>query len=178
MTGPAITRCLSQAPSPRWERATPLPDHTAGTPSSGASSTPEGRGETTSAAAGWGDRHAGHSPLLRAIVDQALFVDVEVAAPRPAMPLAPGTTGEAVLEDGVDPRAAPPAELAHFAVDRHLSRHEGLELAAVVVNYADRGPEPQLPGPSRDLEGVFRAGDAGADDGVDGDAEVGVPGQP
>src|SRR5271169_2169062 len=74
--------------------------------------------------------------LLRAVVHQAIFADVQVTRTRPAAPLVWPAVGNVVLEP-VEARVIMLLELLHFQKDIALIFAERLELSFAIVNDAD-----------------------------------------
>src|SRR4030095_17262237 len=101
------------------------------------------------------ERNAREAALLRAIMDQAVFADVQIARARAAAPVIRPTVGQVVLKL-VQPSelllAAPP----QLFVDLFLDAAERLQLAAPVVNHAERRAEAEFYGAPGPLQRVLR----------------------
>src|SRR5271165_5764661 len=81
-------------------------------------------------------RYAGIAALLRTVVHQAVFADVEVTRTRATAPLVGPAVGNVVLEP-VEARVIVLLELLHFQKDIALIFAERLELSFAIVNDAD-----------------------------------------
>ncbi len=127
------------------------------------------------------ERHARIPALLRAVVDQALFADVEISRARAASPLVRLPVGEVVLEapnPGIEilddlPGAADGR--GHVVVDLAFRAAKRLEAAGAVVNDADRGREAEIARAGVDGARVLGVLDPSAHDGVDVHVEGRVP---
>src|SRR5205085_4497761 len=122
-----------------------------------------------------GERDAGRAALLRAVVDESVLADVEVARAGAAAPGVSLARGEVVLEPP-QTRVLRLVQPLQLLVDLALALGQGLQEPVAVVYDADRGGEAQLDGAARDDERVFGVLDAAADDRVDVDVEVRVLG--
>ena len=83
------------------------------------------------------NRDAWIAALLRAVMHQTVFADVEVTRACTAAPLVRLAVGQVVLEL-VDARVTLLADLFHLLVNLALDAHKRLERAKVVVNDAER----------------------------------------
>jgi hypothetical protein len=123
-----------------------------------------------------GKRDARITPLLAAIVHQAVLANVEVTGARPATPVvgaALGDGGLEVVETGVV-NFLPPA---HLFVDFRFVGLEWLELTVTVMDDADGRGKAELDGAPADDERFLGIADAAADNGVDVDVELRIVGQ-
>src|SRR5882762_1014192 len=77
------------------------------------------------------------SALLRTIMHQAIFADVQIASTRAASPLVRTALGNVVLE-GIDAGEAAPFELLHLVVDRAFIVFQRLQLPLAVVDNSNR----------------------------------------
>src|ERR1700744_5534960 len=109
-----------------------------------------------------GERRARIAALLRAVVHEAVFADVQVAGAGAALPVIRAPFDQVALEI-VDARVQALAELHALVVDGALAGVERLQLARLVVEDADRRREAERGRAARDLERVFRPLHAGAD---------------
>src|SRR5437879_3499324 len=82
------------------------------------------------------ERNSGVAALLRAIVHQSVFADIEIAGAGSAAPVVTFALRNVVLE-GVDASEAAFLERLHFVVDAALFLAQRLQLSAAVVNDAD-----------------------------------------
>jgi len=119
------------------------------------------------------DRNAGIAALLRAIVDQAVFADVEIARAGTAAPIVFLAARDVVLEF-VDAREGLFFQRDNFLENFLLARVQRFELAVVIVQDADRRGESQSHGAVRYGQGVFRVAHATAQDGIDVHVKVGM----
>ncbi len=125
-----------------------------------------------------GERDAGASALGEAIVDEAVFANVEMAAAGGAVPVVRKAAGEIAKPGIVSGEGENGFGVAGDVVHGFLlGGIERAKLAGVVVNEADGGDEVELLGARGDGDGVFGMSGAGADDGVDVDLEFGVLGE-
>src|ERR1051326_2225443 len=83
------------------------------------------------------ERDAGIAALLRAVVHEAVFADVEVARAGATAPLVRPAVGEVILK-AVDARVTFLTDLLHLLIDFALDALERLERAEAVVNDAER----------------------------------------
>src|ERR1051325_29640 len=90
-------------------------------------------------------RNRGIATLLRAVVNQPVLADVEIAGSGSASPIVGFAFGDVVLER-VHASEAALFEALHLVVDPALLIGERLQLAATVVNDADGGTEPEFDG--------------------------------
>ena len=74
--------------------------------------------------------------LLRAVVHQPIFANIEIPCPSPAAPLVRLAQGNIVLE-GIDAREAPLFERFHLVIHAALVVHKRLELAIAIMTVAD-----------------------------------------
>src|SRR5882724_9784824 len=114
--------------------------------------------------------------LLRAVVNQSLLADVEIAGAGAATPLVGTSLGDVVLKS-VDPRETALLHGLHLMVDGSLFVGEGLELSAAIVNDSDGGAEAELQGAAADRQGILRVLDSASHHRVDVHVEVGVFGE-
>src|SRR5579883_2522626 len=121
-------------------------------------------------------RLGGEAALLRAVMNQAILADVEIARTRPAAPVTRLAVGDALLEI-IDTREMPLLERLHLQKDFAFARRKRAQLAVPVVNDADGGSEAKLHRALAYRERIFRVADAAAEYGVDIDVEIGVLGQ-
>src|ERR1700722_17377008 len=121
-------------------------------------------------------RHTGIPALLRAVVHQTVFADVEVARAGAATPIVFETLGDIVLKF-VDTGERALFERDDFFKDFLFSRPERFELSVVVVQDSHRGGESKLDCAVRDGQRIFRVGDAAAQHRIDIDLKFGVLGQ-
>src|SRR6266852_4657099 len=82
------------------------------------------------------ERHSGIATLLRTVVNQAVFADVEIARPGAATPLVWQALRYVVLES-IDAGKAALLPRLHLIVDAAFFVIQRLHLAAAVVNDAD-----------------------------------------
>ena len=128
---------------------------------------------------GWvysSERRGREAALLRAVVHQAVFADVEVPRAGAASPVVRLAVGDGFLEI-VDARVMLLVQLLHFVVDTPLLATQRLQLAAAIVNDADGRGEAELYGAPCRLTSASRVVDAAAHNGVDVDVKFGVLGQ-
>src|SRR5579862_3552252 len=123
-----------------------------------------------------GDGHARVAALLAAVVDQAVFADVEVTRPGAAAPVVGPALGDGRLEL-VELGVVGLLAVGHGEKDLRFLGLEGLELAVAVVDDADGGFEAEFQGAAADGQCILGVTDASADHGVDVDVEFGVLGQ-
>src|ERR1700758_1803207 len=88
-------------------------------------------------------RHAWIAALLRAVVHQPVFADVEVAGPGAAAPLVWSSLCNIVLER-IDAREAALLHCLHGMVHRALFLIERLKLSIAVMNDPDGRTEPEF----------------------------------
>src|SRR5271168_465620 len=88
------------------------------------------------------ERNSGITALLRAVVHQAVFADVEVARAGAAAPVVGLALGNVVLKS-VDAGEAAFFQRLHFVIDAAFFLAQRLQLAAAVVNDADGRSESQ-----------------------------------
>ncbi len=110
---------------------------------------------------------------------EPLFTNVEESTSRWTMPLV-GQPLYNILLKGVEVREREKSfsEGQDPIVHAGLRWLERLQLAAAIVNHTHRAVEPKLPGPGRNLEGVFGIGDRAAKYRVYGDVKLSIFGQP
>ena len=101
------------------------------------------------------ERNAGIAALLRAVVHQAVFADVEIARAGAAAPVVRLALRNVVLES-VDAREAALFHGLHLVIDAALFFAERLQLAAAIVDDSDRRTEAQLDRALADGERVLR----------------------
>src|ERR1700722_8259793 len=99
------------------------------------------------------ERNSGIAALLRAVVHQAVFADVEIARASATAPVVTLTFRNVVLE-GVDAGEAGLFQRLHFVIDAALFFSQRLQLAAAIVNNADGRSESERDGALADHEGV------------------------
>ena len=126
------------------------------------------------------ERRAGEPALLRAVVDQPLLADIQIARAGAAAPLVGLPVGEVGLK-ARNPRVEILHDLPRTADGgRHLVVHlpfrwrERLQVAGSIVDDANRGREAELPRARVDRPRVFGVLDAAAEHRVDVDVEGGV----
>src|SRR5271165_1406238 len=90
-------------------------------------------------------RYGGIATLLRAVVHQSVFADVEVTRSGAAAPLVGPAVGNVVLEP-VEARVMVLLELLHLQEDIALDLAQRLELSFAVMNDADGRSEAELHG--------------------------------
>src|SRR5262245_52495499 len=94
---------------------------------------------------------ARNAALLRAVVDEAVLADVEIAGARAAPPVVGLAFGESFLEvcnpriEVLEHLPRPVDRGRHLVVDLALLRAEGLQQALAVVDDADRRREAERP---------------------------------
>src|SRR5579863_8005804 len=91
----------------------------------------------------FGERNAGIAALLRAVMDEAVLANVEVARAGAAAPVVFAARGDIVLKR-IDARKRTFAEAHDFLENFAFVRRKGLELAVTVVNDADCRSESQF----------------------------------
>src|SRR6516225_676972 len=99
--------------------------------------------------------HRGIAPLLRAVVNQPVFADVEIARAGSATPLVRSPLRDVVLER-VDAGEAALFKRLHLVIHRALFGVQGLQLPAAVVNDPDRRAEAELHGAPADRQRILR----------------------
>ena len=82
------------------------------------------------------ERNARIAALLRTIVHQPVFADIEIARAGAAAPVIRQTLGDVVLKR-VDPREAALFQRLHLVINPPLFVAQGLQLPAAVVNDSD-----------------------------------------
>src|SRR5579863_3289491 len=90
-----------------------------------------------------GERNAGVAALLRAVMDEAVLANVEVARAGAAAPVVFAARGDIVLKR-IDARKRTLAEAHDFLENFSFARAKGLELAIAIVNDADCRSESQF----------------------------------
>src|SRR5690242_19338056 len=103
------------------------------------------------------------APLLRAVVHQAVFSDVEIPRSGAASPVVRLARRNVVLKR-IHPREASFFQALHLVIDSALFIRQRLQLPAPVVNDPDSGAEAQLDGTLADHQRILRVLDARADD--------------
>ena len=124
----------------------------------------------------FGERNAGISALLRAIMDQAVLADVEVARAGAAAPIVFAARGDVVLE-AIDASEGALAERHDLFENFALALAERAELAVAIVQNAHGGSESKLDGAVSDGESVLRVAHAAAENRVDIHLKFGVLGE-
>src|SRR5579859_4223004 len=114
--------------------------------------------------------------LLRTVVHQAVFANVQIARARAAAPLIGPAVRDIVLEK-IQLRVTALGHALHPQVDFALFGLERLQLAPAIVNDADGRSESQLDSAPSYLERVFGIVNAAAHHGIDVDVKLGVFGQ-
>ena len=114
--------------------------------------------------------------LLRAIMYQAIFTDVEVSRPGATTPLVGPAFGNVVLKP-VEARVMVLLEILHLQKDFAFDVTQRLELPLTVVNDADCGGEAKLHCAAPHHQRVMRIVNTAADNRVYVDVKVGVLGQ-
>ena len=109
-------------------------------------------------------------------MNQAVLADVEIPSSGSAAPLVGFSPGDVFLEP-VEAREGLFAQLLDFPIDRPFLLLQGPQLSLPVVDDAQGAGETQGDRPARHLQGVLGEADAGTDDRVDVDREIGVLGQ-
>src|SRR5580704_7700910 len=123
-----------------------------------------------------GERSPGISALLRTVMHQAVFANVQVTRAGAAAPIVGTSFGNVVLE-AVDTGEAALAHALHFFIDTFLFVIERLELAAAIVNDADGRGKSKLHSAFADGERILRKTHPAAHHGIDVDVKIGVFGQ-
>src|SRR5215470_12417510 len=123
-----------------------------------------------------GERHARVAALLRAVMDEAVFADIEVARAGAAPPIVFEAFGDVVLEE-IHAREGVLPERHDFLENFLLTLAERRELAVGIVKDADGGGEPQLDSPMRHGERVFGILHAAAEYRINVHVKIGVFGQ-
>src|SRR5439155_7193126 len=95
------------------------------------------------------ERDGGVAPLLRTVVDQPVFADVEVAAAGAAAPVV-GFAERYIPLEIVEPRVGGLAHSHDLEKDLLLALAQRLELPRTVVQDSDRARQAQRQGPARD----------------------------
>ena len=101
-----------------------------------------------------GEGNARVTPLLRAVVHQALFANVKITGAGPASPMVLAAGGDIVLKT-VHAREGTLAERHDFLEDFAFARAQRLQLAVAVVKDADRRGESQFNRATRDAQSVL-----------------------
>lgn len=112
--------------------------------------------------------------LLRAVVDQAVLTDVQIAAAGAATPLPWNSTGDILLEP-VEAGIRTLPQTHNLLENFLLLWAERLELSAVVMQNAHGRSKAQLECPPCDNKCIFRMMDRTAQNGIDIDLENRVP---
>src|SRR5881394_1724010 len=99
-------------------------------------------------------RNSGVTTLLRAIVDEAVLTDVQIARPREAFPVIRLAASQFFLEP-VEAAVALFAIALDFAIDPFFTSIQGFHRTGAIVNNAERAGEPELKCPLRDSYRVF-----------------------
>src|ERR1700741_2659100 len=110
-------------------------------------------------------RDAGITALLRAVMHQAVFANVEIARAGPATPLIRPSQGDVVLE-GIHAREAALLQLLHLMIDAPLFVAQGLQLSGAVMDDSHRRTESQFQRAPADRERVLRIAYATAHHGI------------
>ena len=106
---------------------------------------------------------SGIAALLRAVVDESVFANIEVARASAAAPLVGPSLRDVVLE-GIDAREAALLHAFHLVVNGAFFVLERLNLALAVVNDADGGTESEFHGAFTDRQRILRITGPTADD--------------
>lgn len=113
--------------------------------------------------------------LLGAVMNQAIFADIEESATCRAMPLIRQCSYDVALETIMMRKGEQPAAQAHDAlVDAGLDAVQGFELPGTIMQNADCAAETEFARARRNLVRIFGTPDVAAENGVDGHIEVGV----
>src|SRR6185312_5429678 len=114
--------------------------------------------------------------LLRAVMYQAVFANVEVARASPAAPLVGTPLGNVVLE-AVDAGEAALLHRLHLGVHPPLIIIQRLQLPRPVMNDSDSGAEAQAQSAPADGKSVLRILYSAAHHGIDVHVEIGIRGE-
>src|ERR1700679_2044551 len=98
-------------------------------------------------------RNAGITALLRTVMNQAVFANVQVARAGSAAPVVFQPLGDVLLKL-IDPRKRSLFQRDNFIEDLLLARAQRFQLPIVVVKNSESRGESELDGPMRDGEGV------------------------
>src|SRR6185312_14946368 len=123
-----------------------------------------------------GQRDTGMAALLRAVMHQAVFADVEVAAAGAALPAIGLGLGDVVLKL-VEPREAALPQPLHLLIDGRFLGRERQQLAMAVVDDPHRGNKTKVHRALRDGERILGMLHARTQHGVDVDVEAGPFGE-
>src|SRR6185437_15479834 len=114
--------------------------------------------------------------LLRAVMYQPVFANVEVSRARAATPVVGFSLGDVVLE-AVDAGKTALFQALHLVINTLLLAIERLQLAGTVMNNSDGGAEAEFQRTFPDGQRILRIFYAAADHGIDVDVEVGILGK-
>src|SRR5499433_2403677 len=89
------------------------------------------------------ERNARKAALLRAVMDEAVFADVQITRPRAAAPVIRTAVSQVVLKL-IQPSELLLAMMPQLFIDLFLDPAEGFQLAAPVVNHAERRAEAEF----------------------------------
>lgn len=117
------------------------------------------------------ERNPGIATLLRAVMNEAIFANVEVSGAGSASPIVRLSVREVVLEP-IEPAVTLFSVILDLAIDALFASVERLHRAAAVVNDPEGAGESQLHGAVRDRLRIFRIANTSADDRVDIDGEL------
>ena len=121
-------------------------------------------------------RRARPAALLRAVMDQAVFADVDIARAGAAAPIVGLAVHDGFLEM-IEARIMLLAEILDLVINATLFAAQRLQLSVAIVNDADGGGKSQFQCAARNRQSILRILDAAADDGVDVHMKIGVLGQ-
>jgi len=123
--------------------------------------------------------NAGPPALLRTVMHQTLFADIQEPAASAAVPVVWQTASDILLKMvEMSERKQTGFKAPETVIDTSLLLRERLKLAAMIVQNTDRAGKAEFPGASPDHDRVLRVSNSGAQHGVDGDSEVGVLREP
>src|SRR5579863_5754335 len=122
------------------------------------------------------ERNAGIAALLRAVMHQPIFANVEIPPARAAAPVVGLALCNVVLKS-VNAGEAGLFERLHFVVDAAFFFAQRLHLAAAIVNDADGRSESERDSALANRERILRMRDAAADNRIDIHVKVGVFGE-
>src|SRR5579863_1142927 len=122
------------------------------------------------------ERNPRISALLRTVMHQAIFANVQVAGSCAAAPAVRLTLGDIVLEP-VEARIVTLLQLLHGEKNFALIVVQWTKLAAAIVDDPDSRCETQLYRASSHHQRIVRIFNAAADDGIDVHVKVGMVGQ-
>src|SRR5262249_48377192 len=117
------------------------------------------------------ERDAGIAALLGAVMDEAVFANVQIAGTGAASPIVRFAAGEIFLEP-IQPAVAVLAIGPDFAIDAFLAAVQWFHRARAVVNDAEGTGETEIHSASRNDLGVFRVANTAADHRIDVYSEI------